>query len=50
MQFSCKLVTHFYVKMKFVAPAAEKRMKNAGFDEETIRLIYSIPFLSLKRC
>ena len=41
---SCKLASQLYVKMKFVAPIAEKRIKNAGFGEETIRLIYSIPF------
>lgn len=43
-KISCKLASQFYGKMKFVAPTAEKRIKNAGFDEETTRLIYSIPF------
>ena len=43
-KISCKLASQFYGKMKFVAPTAEKGIKNAGFDEETTRLIYSIPF------
>ena len=42
-KISSKVVSQFYVKMKFVAPNAEKRMKNECFDEETILLIHSIP-------
>ena len=43
-QISCKLATKFLVKNKFVAPAAERRMRNANLNEVTIQRIYSLPF------
>ena len=43
-KISCKAASQMFVKMKFEKPTAEKRMKQANFDEETIRLTYSIPF------
>ena len=43
-KISCKVASQMFVKMKFEKPTAEKRMTQANFDEETIRLTYSIPF------
>ena len=33
-----------FVQKKFERPTAERRMKQANFDKESIRLTYSIPF------
>jgi len=43
-KISCKVASQMFVKMKSEKPTAEKRMTQANFDEETIRLTYSIPF------
>jgi len=43
-QISCKFATKFLVKNKFVAPTAERRMRNANLDEVTIQRLYSLPF------
>lgn len=43
-KLSCKSVTKFFVKSKFVTPTAERRMTEAGLKEHTIQLIYSLPF------
>ena len=43
-QIYCKLATKYLVKNKFVAPTAERRMRNANLDEVTIQRIYSLPF------
>ena len=43
-QISCKLATKVLVKNKFVAPTAERRMRNANLNEVTIQRIYSLPF------
>ena len=33
-----------FVQKKFERPTAERRMKKANFDKESMRLTYSIPF------
>ena len=33
-----------FVQKKFERPSAERRMKKANFDKESMRLTYSIPF------
>ena len=43
-KLSCKSTSQMFVKLKFETPTAEKRMKQANFDAETIRTTYSIPF------
>ena len=43
-KLSCKSASQMFVKLKFETPTAEKRMKQANFDAETIRTTYSIPF------
>ena len=43
-KLSCKSASQMFVKLKFETPTAEKRMKQAKFDAETIRTTYSIPF------
>ena len=43
-KLSCRSATKFFVKSKFVTSTAEQRMTEAGLDEHTIRLIYSLPF------
>ena len=44
-KLSCKSgASQMFVKLKFETPTAEKRMKQANFDAETIRTTYTIPF------
>ena len=39
-----KSASQMFVNLKFETPTAEKRMRQANFDSETIQTIYSIPF------
>ena len=43
-KLSCKTATSFFVNKKFVVPTAEKWLKKAGLDEQTIHQIYKLPF------
>ena len=43
-KISCKVANQIFVLKKFERPSAERRMKQANFDKESIRLTYSIPF------
>ena len=43
-KISCKVASQMFVQQKFERPTTERRMKQANFDNETIRLTYCIPF------
>ena len=43
-KLSCKIATQSLVAKKFQPPTAERRMKEASLDENTIQIIYKIPF------
>ena len=43
-KISSKVANQMFVQKKFERPTAERRMKQANFDKESIRLTYSIPF------
>ena len=43
-KISCKVANQMFVQKKFERPTAERRMKQANLDKESIRRTYSIPF------